>query len=143
MLLYLFGICGTDSRVLPSSVMYLPVGKVSYEASDGSDIETKSVKSMQKYIKEHSPSGIILSDSPENADIAELNEALNERFGKARSGYVAPTVITPEIYGTMRSYCASYVSAKAREAAAGMAGACPSEPGVCEYCDYSLFCGAK
>ncbi len=143
MLLYLFGICENDSRALPSSVMYMPVGKMSYEASDGGDIEDKALKSMQKYMKEHSPSGIILSDSPENSDLAALNDALSERFGKTRGGYVTPTVITPEIYGAMKSYCASYISARSRETAAGMAGACPSEPSVCEHCEYSLFCGAK
>ena len=143
MLLYLFGICGSDSGALPSSVMYLPVGKISYETSDGSDIADKALKSRRKYIKEHSPSGILLSNSPENADIAALNEALTDRFGKTRGGYVAPTVISPEIYEAMKSYCASYVSTKAREAAAGMAGACPSDPGVCDYCEYSLFCGVQ
>ena len=143
MLLYLFGICGSDSGALPSSVMYLPVGKISYETSDGSDIADKALKSRRKYIKEHSPSGILLSNSPENADIAALNEALTDRFGKTRGGYVAPTVISPEIYDAMKSYCASYVSTKAREAAAGMAGACPSDPGVCDYCEYSLFCGVQ
>ena len=143
MLLYLFGICENESRALPSSVMYMPVGKMSYEASDGGDIEDKALKSMQKYMKEHSPSGIILSDSPENSDLAALNDALAERFGKTRGGYVTPTVITPEVYGAMKSYCASYISAKSRETAAGMAGACPSDPSVCEHCEYSLFCGAK
>ncbi|MBQ3841208.1 MAG: PD-(D/E)XK nuclease family protein [Ruminiclostridium sp.] len=141
MLLYLFGICENNTRVLPSSVMYLPVGRLSYESSDGSDIGDKALKSLRRYMKEHSPSGIILSDSPENGDITALNDALSERFGKTRGGYISPTVITPEIYGVMKSYCSSYISSKSREAAAGMASACPSDPAVCEYCDYSLFCG--
>ena len=141
MLLYLFGVCVNDPSLRPSSVMYLPVGKISYENSDGSDIEEKSNKSLQKYMREHSPAGMILSDSPEKPELDALNEQLTARYGKVRGGYTSHTEVTPEVFGALRAYCTSYVNTRARETASGMAGACPRDDAVCEYCEYSLFCG--
>lgn len=141
MLLYLFGICGDGS--VPSSVMYLPVGKVSFESSGGGDIGEKSQKSLQNYMREHSPAGLILSDSPEKEDIDALNSALTAKYGKVRGGYASSTEISPEVYEALKGYCKSYVNAKAEEAASGMAGACPEDGDVCKYCEYSLFCGKK
>ncbi|MBQ9383503.1 MAG: PD-(D/E)XK nuclease family protein [Ruminiclostridium sp.] len=143
MLLYLFGVCSLDPSLHPSSVMYLPVGKLSYENSDGGDIEAKARKSLQNYMREHSPAGLILSDSPEKAELDALNETLTERYGKLRGSYTNHTEVTPEVFAALRSYCASYIGTKAAEAASGMSSACPRDPAVCEYCEFSLFCGRE
>ncbi len=143
MLLYLFGVCSLDPSLRPSSVMYLPVGKLSYEDSDGGDVEEKAQKSLRTYMREHSPAGMILSDSPEKAELDALNEKLTERYGKVRGTYTNHTEVTPEAFEALRGYCASYISTKAAEAASGMSSACPRDPSVCEYCEFSLFCGRE
>ncbi len=143
MLLYLFGICEAEGAY-PSSVMYLPFGKISYESSDGSDTKEKAAKSMQNYMSEHSLSGLILSDSPEKADIDAITADLTARFGPKRGkGYINTTEVTPEVYNAIKSYCRSYIGSKAAEAAAGMTSACPSGANACDYCEFGLFCGRK
>lgn len=142
-LLYMFGICGSDKSAVPSSVLYMPVGMMSYKTTDGSDMEASIRDSLQNYMSEHSPSGLILSDSPEKAEIAEINEALNERYGVKRNGYISPVEVSPEVYRMLGAYTRSYLDSKVREAQSGMVGACPSSPDSCTYCPYSLFCGRK
>lgn len=140
-LLYMFGICGSDPSAKPSSVIYMPVGKIDYERSDGGDTDQKTRDSLQKYIASHSSSGFYLSDSPERDELRILESSLTERFGKRRGGYITETEVTPEVYGAMESYCRSYLGSKVREPAKGMVSACPSDSGGCDYCAYSLFCG--
>ena len=140
-LLYMFGICGSDSSAKPSSVVYMPVGKMDYERSDGGDTEKKTRDSLQKYIASHSSSGFYLSDSPEREELQKLDSALTVRFGKKRGGYISETEITPEVYKAVEAYCRSYLGSKLSEPASGMVSACPSDSRSCEYCSYSLFCG--
>ena len=123
MLLYLFGLC--ENGDLPASVMYLPYGKISRERSDGSDIEEKTLKSLNRYIKEHSPAGIVVSGSP---DVPE-NKGLTD--------------ISREAFDSLKNYCRAYVNAKIQETLSGMAGACPDSEESCEYCAHALFCGRK
>lgn len=140
-LLYMFGICGGDPSAKPSSVIYMPVGKIDYERSDGGDTEKKTRDSLQKYIASHSSSGFYLSDSPERDEIRELECSLTAKFGKKRGGYISETEITPGVYGAIEAYCRSYLGSKVREPAKGMVSACPSDSDACAYCAYSLFCG--
>ena len=123
MLLYLFGLC--ENGDMPASVMYLPFGKISREHSDGSDIEEKTLKSMNRYIKEHSPAGMVISGSP---DMPE-NKGLTE--------------ISKEAFESLKNYCRAYVNAKIQETLSGMASACPASEDSCEYCSHSLFCGRR
>ncbi|MBO6231379.1 MAG: PD-(D/E)XK nuclease family protein [Ruminiclostridium sp.] len=140
-LLYMFGICGNDPKARPSSVSYMPVGKMSYERSDGSDIAQKTTDSMQKYIASHSSSGFYLSDSPEREELSALNSALIAKYGKKRGGFITHTEISPEIYRAIESYTRSYLGAKVLETKKGMVSACPSDTGLCSTCAYAVFCG--
>lgn len=141
MLLYLFGLC--ENGALPSSVMYLPVGKSGYKEASGGDIESEAKSSMGSYIKKHARCGIVLESSPETEDIENYDRALSEEYGKKRGGYMSVTKISDEAYESIRKYCCAYVNAKIKESLMGMAGACPADESACAYCEYGLFCGKE
>ncbi|MBP3857306.1 MAG: PD-(D/E)XK nuclease family protein [Ruminiclostridium sp.] len=140
-LIYMFGECANTPGTLPSSVMYMPVGLMSYTLTDGGSIEESIKKSSRKYITEHSPSGLIVGSSPENAEIAELNKQLEERFGKKKGGYISLSEVSESVYSRLESYCESYIGTKVKEPSNGMISACPESRDACKYCTYKLFCG--
>ena len=142
-LLYLLGICGMEKNAVPSSVLYLPVGKLTYERSDGSDITKKTRDSLQKYMSEHSPAGLILSDSPENAELDAINSELDRRYGVKKSGYISPVKVSGDEYRAIEAYCGSYLGSKVNEVMSGMVSACPSGSKACAYCGFSVFCGHR
>ncbi|MBR5090201.1 MAG: PD-(D/E)XK nuclease family protein, partial [Ruminiclostridium sp.] len=142
-LIYMFGECASVPGTLPSSLIYLPVGLMEYTAASGSDPEESRKKSLRKYITDHSPSGMILSSSPETAEIAEMNKRLEAAYGKRRGGYITPIPITDGVYDRLESYCKSYIGAKVKECGSGMASACPPGKDACKYCGYGLFCGKE
>ena len=138
-LLYMFGECSIHADTYPSSVLYVPVGKMSYASEKR--LDSTSEAGQKQYMRDHTPSGLILSNSPEAAETADINAALNEACGSKRAVYYAPTQISKEVYGAIQSYCGSYISSKISEVMSGMAGACPSGEKACAYCGYKLFCG--
>ena len=141
MLIYLFGLCGEGA--LPSSVMYVPVGKDKLYKSGFSDPERARHESEKAYVKSHTPHGLIVEGSPEKEELKKLEERLSERYGNARNGYIKMEDISGSAFEALKSYCRSFVNAKVKEVVSGMAGACPGSSESCEYCEYSLFCGVK
>ena len=141
MLLYLFGLCSDGAY--PSSVMYIPVGKSGFKEAKNGDIEAEAKSSMGSYIKKHARCGIVLENSPETEDIENYDRALSEEFGSKKDGYMSVKKISEETYESIKKYCCAYVNAKIKESLMGMAGACPADDSVCQYCEYSLFCGKE
>ena len=141
MLIYLFGLCGDNA--LPSSVMYIPVGRDDFYKSGAADLEGARLESMKAYIKSHTPNGLIVEGSPEKEELKALENRLSDRYGNVRNGYIKMSEISGEAFDALKSYCLSYVNTKVKEVVSGMAGACPTKSGSCDYCEYSLFCGVK
>ena len=141
MLIYLFGLCGEEA--LPSSVMYVPVGKDKLYKSNMSDPERARLESEKAYVKSHTPHGLIVEGSPEREELKRLEESLTERYGNVRNGYIKMSDISGSAFEALKSYCRSFVNAKVKEVVSGMAGACPTKSESCDYCEYSLFCGVK
>lgn len=141
-LLYLFSECAAPASK-PSSMLYVPVGTMSYMTTDGNDTETRRNESRQEHYSGHAPEGLILSDSPENTENAALNASINALLGSKRKTYISPLAITPAEYGAIYSYMESYIGAKVREMTAGMASACPSSEDDCKYCSFTGFCGRR
>ena len=141
MLIYLFGLC--EDGALPSSVMYIPVGKDSLYKGYSGDPERARLESEKAYVKNHSPHGLIIEGSPEKEELISLENRLSERYGNARNGYIKMSEISGSAFESLKSYCRSFVNAKVGEVVSGMAGACPTKSESCDYCEYSLFCGVK
>ena len=173
MLLYLFGVCD-DPRVLspaakgffnngaavldPSSVIYFKFGELPYNESedDESEKESKALKSRRDYYTGNSSQGLVVSGSPEIAEmesrIAALTDELYTRRPKAAEpvgerrffkGFINSVEVSRGEYDAIRGHCRSFLNARAAEMTAGMTSACPSDDDACAYCSYKLFCGVK
>lgn len=183
MLLYLFGICsrpallGADARgffggsapeeLKPSSVIYFKFASLDYTGTPDPDEATAensgdSVYFSRDYFKNNAPQGLVLKDSPEEAEMDERLTKLAavypvssrsrkepdgdhkvENPRKIYSGYINSVQITAPEFSRLRTCCESLINTKVSEAAHGMTGACPSSEDSCRYCSYKLFCGSR
>lgn len=139
MLLYLFGLC-EEYGAEPSSVLYRPIGADSFGKGSALSRESDAKKQKQANERKHAAGGVMLEESPERAEVAELNESYAKLYGTVRGGYCAPKLISREGFSRLKEYCKAYVNALAMETSSGMVSACPSE-NACRFCDYGLFCG--
>lgn len=138
-LLYLFGLC-EELNAKPSSVMYQPVG--AYErAPVKNNPDEDAKKNAIDNADSHKANGIIFGNSPEIEEIQAINEYYSELYGEKKNGYSVPHILSDKSFSSMKEYCKAYVNATVMETKSGMAGACPKNERLCEYCDYKLFCG--
>ncbi|MCR4780395.1 MAG: PD-(D/E)XK nuclease family protein [Ruminiclostridium sp.] len=186
MLLYLFGICerpgllggdaaqyfgGTLPTVLePSSVSYFKFSVLKYGDADEPDTSLPASGPdgaeyfRRDYFRDNAPEGLILKDSPEEAEIESRTADIDSRFPalapprtkreketehkvenhrKLYSGLVNSVQIDGGEYDELRGFCAELINTRISEAAHGMAGACPSSGDACKYCQYKMFCGSN
>ncbi|MCM1334988.1 MAG: PD-(D/E)XK nuclease family protein [Bacteroides sp.] len=139
MLLYLFGLC-EEYGAEPSSVLYQPIDTDRFGGQNGFDREVAAQKQKQSNERNHLAGGIMLDTSPERAETDALNEAYTALYGKVKSGYADPVLLTREGFSRLKKYCKAYVNALALETSRGMASACPSGD-ACRFCGHGLFCG--
>ena len=144
----------------PSSVIYFKFAALPYAEADDTDSDKSSqiLKSTRDYYIANSSQGLVIKGTPEEAEmdrrISDLTDRLYTRKPKPQeppdpdkrrffSGFINSVEVTEQEYSALRDYCTAFLNAKAAESAAGMASACPSDPGACTYCSYKLFCGKQ
>lgn len=142
MLLYLFGLCELENA-LPSSVLYQPIGADELTDDSGSDLEKSGMSQKQKNERTHAVGGLVVSETPDEGEMAQLNERYTELYGSTRNGYCTPKYISRRSFSGLREYCKAYVNAQVLQVNSGMVSAYPHKAEDCGYCPYALFCGGS